>query len=316
MNKTGYIFHPQYLKHDTQSHPENSGRLRAIQDRIKSSEIYPHLHFPEPRCATDDELKKNHDLDHINHVRNSCQNGTQNLDGDTVICSESWDAAVLSAGAGLTAVDKIISGELDNAFAAVRPPGHHAEKDRAMGFCLFNNVAIAARYAINKHKLNRVCIFDWDVHHGNGTQHSFYSDPSVYYSSIHQYPFYPGTGDKIETGTGDGLGTTLNFPLDAFSEDSTYLDIIGNKLIPKIQNFKPDLIIISAGFDAHEDDPLGQMKISSDCYRKMTSMILKLAEEVCDGRLLSMLEGGYNHEALADSVLNHVDTLLGLNGQA
>jgi len=169
MNKTGYIFHPQYLKHDTQSHPENSGRLRAIQDRIKSSEIYPHLHFPEPRFATDDELKKNHDLDHINHVRNSCQNGTQNLDGDTVICSESWDAAILSAGAGLTAVDKIISGELDNAFAAVRPPGHHAEKDHAMGFCLFNNVAIAARYAINKHKLNRVCIFDWDVHHGNAT---------------------------------------------------------------------------------------------------------------------------------------------------
>jgi acetoin utilization deacetylase AcuC-like enzyme len=192
----------------------------------------------------------------------------------------------------------------------VRPPGHHAEKDRSMGFCLFNNVAIAARYAIKKHALNRVCIFDWDVHHGNGTQHSFYSDPSVHYSSIHQYPFYPGTGDKIETGTGDGLGTTLNFPLEAFSGDLIYLDIIENKLIPVIQNFKPDLIIISAGFDAHEEDPLGQMKISSDCYRKMTSMILKLAGEVCDGRLLSMLEGGYNHKALADSVFEHVNALL------
>jgi len=316
MNKTGFIFHPQYLRHDTKSHPENSGRLKAIQEKIKLSKIYPHLHFPDPRRAIDDELNQNHNLDHINHVRNSCQNGEQNLDGDTVICLDSWDAAVLSAGAGLTAIDKIISGQLDNAFAAVRPPGHHAEKDRSMGFCLFNNVAIAARYAIKKYALNRVCIFDWDVHHGNGTQHSFYSDPSIHYSSIHQYPFYPGTGDKIETGTGDGLGTTLNFPLEAFSGDLIYLDIIENKLIPVIQNFKPDLIIISAGFDAHEDDPLGQMKISSDGYRKMTSIILKLAEEVCGGRLLSMLEGGYNHEALADSVLNHVDTLLGLNGQA
>jgi len=186
MNKTGFIFHPQYLQHDTKSHPENSGRLEAIQEKIKLSKIYPHLHFPEPRRAIDDELNQNHNLDHIDHVRNSCRNGEQNLDGDTVICTESWDAAVLSAGAGLTAIDKIISGQLDNAFAAVRPPGHHAEKDRSMGFCLFNNVAIAARYAIKKHELNRVCIFDWDVHHGNGTQHSFYSDPSVHFSSIHQ----------------------------------------------------------------------------------------------------------------------------------
>jgi len=161
MNKTGFIFHPQYLQHDTKSHPENSGRLEAIQEKIKPSKIYPHLHFPEPRRAIDDELNQNHNLDHINHVRNSCRDGEQNLDGDTVICTESWDAAVLSAGAGLTAIDKIISGQLDNAFAAVRPPGHHAEKDRSMGFCLFNNVAIAARYAIKKHKFpytNRIPI--------------------------------------------------------------------------------------------------------------------------------------------------------------
>ena len=310
MNKTGYVFHPQYLKHDTKTHPENSERLKAIQEKIESSEIYPHLHFPEPRRATDDELAENHDISHIDNIRNSCRNGVQNLDGDTVICPDSWDAATLSAGAGLTAIDQIITGQLDNAFTAVRPPGHHAEKDRAMGFCLFNNVAIAARYAIKKHKLNRVCIFDWDVHHGNGTQHSFYSDPSVHYSSIHQYPFYPGTGDQDETGTGDGLGTTLNFPLDAFNGDSAYLDIVEKKLIPKIQSFKPDLIIISAGFDAHEEDPLAQMSVSSDCYGKMTAMILKVAESICGGRLLSMLEGGYNHQALADSVHEHIKALV------
>ena len=309
MNKTGYIFHAQYLKHDTKSHPENSGRLKAIQEKIESSKIYSHLHFPEPRRATDDELAANHDMGHIDDVRNSCRNGVQNLDGDTVICPDSWDAATLSAGAGLTAIDQIITGQLDNAFTAVRPPGHHAEKDRAMGFCLFNNVAIAARYAIKKHKLNRVCIFDWDVHHGNGTQHSFYSNPSVHYSSIHQYPFYPGTGDKDETGTGDGLGTTLNFPLNAFAGDSIYLDIVENKLIPAIQAFKPELIIISAGFDAHEDDPLAQMRVSSDCYGQMTAMILKVAEEICGGRLLSMLEGGYNYKALADSVFKHINVL-------
>jgi len=310
MNKTGFIYHPQYLKHDTEPHPENPGRLKAIQEKIESSEINPHLIFPEPRRATDDELAANHDLGHINHVRTSCRNGVQNLDGDTVICPDSWDAAVLSAGAGLTAIDQIITGQLDNAFTAVRPPGHHAEKDRAMGFCLFNNVAVAARYAIKKYGLNRVFIFDWDVHHGNGTQHSFYSDPSVYYSSAHQYPFYPGTGGEDETGTGDGLGSTLNFPLDAFTGDSAYLDIIKNKLIPEIQNFQPDLIIISAGFDAHKDDPLAQMNVSSDCYGKMTSLILKAAKEVCGGRLVSMLEGGYNHSALADSVLEHINVLI------
>ena len=311
MNKTGFISHPQYLKHDTEPHPENPGRLEAIQRKIESSKIHPHLIFPEPRRATDDELAANHDSGHIDHVRDSCQNGTRNLDGDTVICPDSWDAALLSAGAGITAVDQIITGQVDNAFTAVRPPGHHAEKDRAMGFCLFNNVAVAARYAIKEHRLNRVFIFDWDVHHGNGTQNSFYSDPSVYYSSTHQYPFYPGTGNKDETGTGDGLGSTLNFPLDAFNGDQTYLDIIENKLIPEIQSYKPDLIIISAGFDAHADDPLGQMRVSSEGYGKMTAMILKVAEEVCGGRLLSMLEGGYNHTALAESVHEHVNVLLG-----
>lgn len=315
MNKTGFIYHPQYLKHDTEPHPENPGRLEAIRDKIESSDIYPHLILPEPRRATDEELAANHDPGYIDLVRNSCRDGIRNLDGDTVICPDSWDAALLSTGAGLTAVDEIIEGRLNNAFTAVRPPGHHAEQDRAMGFCLFNNVAVTARYAIKKHRLNRVFIFDWDVHHGNGTQHSFYSDPSVYYSSAHQYPFYPGTGAEDETGTGDGLGSTLNFALDADTGDEVYLDIVENKLIPEIQRYQPDLIIISAGFDAHEDDPLAQMRVSTECYGKMTDRILRVAEEVCGGRLLSMLEGGYNPAALADSVLEHIKVLLSASNQ-
>ena len=216
---------------------------------------------------------------------------------------------MLSAGAGLEAVDKILEGTVDNAFCAVRPPGHHAEQNKAMGFCLFNNVGVIARYAQDVKKLEKVFIFDWDVHHGNGTQHSFYKDSSIYYSSIHQYPFYPGTGGVDETGTGDGLGSNLNLPMRAYSCDTDYINIIEHKLIPVIQKFNPDLIIISAGFDAHENDPLAQINLSTDCYGKMTQKLMEIANDVCNGRILSMLEGGYDYSALADSVQLHVETL-------
>jgi acetoin utilization deacetylase AcuC-like enzyme len=178
-----------------------------------------------------------------------------------------------------------------------------------MGFCLFNNVGVIARYAQNVQKLEKVFIFDWDVHHGNGTQHSFYKDSSVYYSSIHQYPFYPGTGGVDETGTGDGLGSNLNLPMRAYSCDTDYINAIEHKLIPVIQKFNPDLIIISAGFDAHENDPLAQINLSTECYGKMTQKLMEVANDVCDGRILSMLEGGYDYSALADSVQLHVETL-------
>ena len=310
MNKTGYASDPFYLRHETEPHPENPGRLTAIQNRLESSEFYNNLIPIQPRKATAKEISRVHDSGYVASVEKSCADGVRNLDADTVISSDSYDAALLSAGAGMNAIDQLIDGNIHNAFCAVRPPGHHAEQDHAMGFCLFNNVAIAARYAQKTKGLNKIFIFDWDVHHGNGSQHSFYSDPSIYYSSTHQYPFYPGTGAKEETGTGDGLGTTLNLPMDAYSDDDDYLSAVENKLIPEIQHYKPDLIIISAGFDAHQNDPLAQIQLTTDCFGKMTELLMGTARDVCDGRLLSMLEGGYDYDALSDSVRLHMQTLL------
>ncbi len=310
MRKTGYIYDPFYLKHETEPHPENPGRLLAINRKLENSEVYKHLTLLEPRKATEEEIALNHQPDYIQHVHKSCEEGSGAMDADTVICQNSYEAALLSAGAGLTAVDQVIDGQCDNVFCAVRPPGHHAENSRAMGFCLFNNVAVVARYAQTQKGLGRVFIFDWDVHHGNGTQHAFYSDASVYYSSIHQYPFYPGTGAADETGTGDGLGSVLNFPMQAFSQDADYLSIVENKVAPEIIKFQPDLIIISAGFDAHKDDPLANIEISTECFGAMTKIIVAAAGEVCQGRVVSMLEGGYNHDALGESVLSHMENLL------
>jgi acetoin utilization deacetylase AcuC-like enzyme len=310
MNKTGYVSDPFYLRHKTEPHPENPGRLIAIQNQLESSGFYNNLIPIQPHKATEEEIALVHDSGYVESVKQSCADDVRNLDADTIISPDSYDAALLSAGAGMTAIDQIITESIQNAFCAVRPPGHHAEQDHAMGFCLFNNVAIAARYAQKAKGLNNIFIFDWDVHHGNGTQHSFYNDPSVYYCSMHQYPFYPGTGAIEETGTGDGLGTTLNLPMDAYSEDEDYISALENKLIPEIQRYQPDLIIISAGFDAHKNDPLAQIQLTTDCFGQMTKILMEVATDVCDGRLLSMLEGGYDYNALSDSVQLHTQTLL------
>ena len=315
MNKTGYISDPFYLKHKNEPHPENPGRLNAIQKNIESSKYYNNLTLIQPRKATVEDIAKVHGTGYIRSVEDSCRNGVRNLDADTVISSDSYQAALLSAGAGLEALDKILEGTVGNAFCAVRPPGHHAEQNKAMGFCLFNNVGVIARYAQDVKNIQKIFIFDWDVHHGNGTQHSFYKDSSIYYSSIHQYPFYPGTGGVDETGTGDGLGSNLNLPMRAYSCDTEYINAIEHKLIPVIQKFNPDLIIISAGFDAHENDPLAQINLSTDCYGKMTQKLMEIANDVCNGRILSMLEGGYDYSALADSVQLHVETLSSSQGQ-
>jgi len=315
LNKTGYISDPFYLKHKNEPHPENPGRLNAIQKNIESSKYYNNLTLIQPRKATVEDIAKVHGTGYIRSVEDSCRNGVRNLDADTVISSDSYQAALLSAGAGLEALDKILEGTVGNAFCAVRPPGHHAEQNKAMGFCLFNNVGVIARYAQDVKNIQKIFIFDWDVHHGNGTQHSFYKDSSIYYSSIHQYPFYPGTGGVDETGTGDGLGSNLNLPMRAYSCDADYINAIEHKLIPVIQKFNPDLIIISAGFDAHENDPLAQINLSTDCYGKMTQKLMEIANDVCNGRILSMLEGGYDYSALADSVQLHVETLASSQSQ-
>ena len=315
MNKTGYISDPFYLKHKNEPHPENPGRLNAIQKNIESSKYYNNLTLIQPRKATVEDIAKVHGTGYIRSVEDSCRNGVRNLDADTVISSDSYQAALLSAGAGLEALDKILEGTVGNAFCAVRPPGHHAEQNKAMGFCLFNNVGVIARYAQDVKNIQKIFIFDWDVHHGNGTQHSFYKDSSIYYSSIHQYPFYPGTGGVDDTGTGDGLGSNLNLPMQAYSCDADYINVIEHKLIPVIQKYNPDLIIISAGFDAHENDPLAQINLSTDCYGKMTQKLMEIANDVCNGRILSMLEGGYDYSALADSVQLHVETLSSSQGQ-
>jgi acetoin utilization deacetylase AcuC-like enzyme len=309
MRKTGYVYNPLYLEHETGAHPENAGRLRAIHRKVQSAELYERLLPIEPRVASEEEVTSIHEAGYLRQVRSACEQGERSLDADTSISAQSYDAALLAVGGGLRAVDLVMDGTCDNVFCGVRPPGHHAERDRAMGFCLFNNVAIAARYAQTKWDLDRVLIFDWDVHHGNGTQNSFYSDPSVLYSSFHQYPFYPGTGAPDETGTGDGLGTTCNFPMRAFGDDEIYLSTLENKLIPEIIRFKPELILISAGFDAHSADPLGQMNVSTEGFGRMTEMLMLAADDVCEGRIVSMLEGGYDPDALAESVLTHLDHL-------
>ncbi len=309
MSKTAYLYDPLYLEHETGQHPECPSRLQSINRKLEVSDLFGRLEKPAPRKATLNDIARVHDAGHAPMVARACEEGVHQLDGDTSISTRSYEAALLSAGAGLVAVDLVVDGNCDNAFCAVRPPGHHAEHDRAMGFCLFNNVAVAARYAQQVKGLERVFIFDWDVHHGNGSQHSFYSDPTVFYSSTHQYPFYPGTGAEDETGTGDGLGATLNFPMRPYASDDDYLGIVENRLIPSMQKFKPDLIIISAGFDAHQDDPLAQINLSSECFGKMTTLIRKAANELCAGRLISMLEGGYNLDALADSVHHHLQQL-------
>jgi acetoin utilization deacetylase AcuC-like enzyme len=267
----------------------------------------------EPEPATTEWLARIHTNDHISCVKAACASGVTSLDADTGISAESFRAAQYAAGGVMTAIDAVMEKRIKNAFCAVRPPGHHAESDRAMGFCLFNNVAVGARYAQKHHSLENVLIIDWDVHHGNGTQHIFYNDPTVFYFSVHQYPYYPGTGNHSETGTGEGEGYTLNVPLGPGADDATYIGVMNNALVPVLSTFHPDLVLISAGFDAHQNDPLAGMQMTEDGYRELTTIACDIADRYCEGRLVSVLEGGYHLESLNLSVASHLKTMMARN---
>ncbi|HSW01723.1 MAG TPA: SUMF1/EgtB/PvdO family nonheme iron enzyme [Sedimentisphaerales bacterium] len=310
--KTAFVYHNLYLEHKTTpGHPESPGRLTAIVEHLKAVRLDGKLAALTPEPAPRKWIQTVHTAGYIERARKACAEGDDYLDtGDVPISTRSYEAAVMAAGGVLTAVDAVMKGQVRNAFCAVRPPGHHALADRAMGFCIFNNVAIGARYVQQQYGLARVLIVDWDVHHGNGTQATFYDDPSVLYFSVHQYPFYPGTGTESETGKGPGVGTTINVPLPAGSDDDDFLEAFEKKLTPAADSFGPDFVFVSAGFDAHENDTLGGMRVTTACFGKLTRIVKGIAERSCQGRLVSVLEGGYGLGGLASSVETHLRVLM------
>lgn len=310
--KTALIHHPIYQKHDTGAgHPETPKRYEVVMNALrKDADFFNSLLEIQPEQASQGLIQAAHTKEHFRRVEGAFENGLEMLDADTVVSMKSFDAALYGAGGACRAVDAVMKGEAKNAFVAVRPPGHHATAESAMGFCLFNNVAVAARYAQNKYKeIERVAIIDWDVHHGNGTQGIFYDDPSVFFFSMHQYPWYPGTGSKGETGFGRGKDYTMNLPVKAHTKASEQLGMFESAIGDINRNFKPDLIMISAGFDAHLTDPLGQLRLEDKDYAAMTKVLKNWADEACGGRIVSALEGGYNLDTLGESVKNHVAAL-------
>lgn len=312
MGKTGLVYDPRYLEHDMgMGHPESPHRLRAIMQQLERNGTLPRLTRIEPRTAEDEWVTQIHQPGYVAALtKHAPTSGRISLDPDTSMSPGSLVAAYLAAGGALAGVDAIMNKQVEHVFCAVRPPGHHAEAGRAMGFCLFNNVAIAARYAQKRYGLQRVLIVDWDVHHGNGTQHSFEGDPSIMFFSTHQYPHYPGTGRNTERGTGAGEGFTINAPMEAGGGDEEYRTIFHETLVPAADDFKPEFVIISAGFDAHKDDPLASMGLTEAGYADLTSIVAGIAKRHAGGRILSSLEGGYNLTALAASVDSHLKALL------
>ncbi len=310
---TAFLSDERFAEHDTgPGHPERAARLTNTLALLRQQDWFDRLRAVSTRCCETQWLRTVHNAALLERAKLACEEGRPYLDSpDVAVSQQSFEIARLAAGGVLSLVDEIMDGDSDNGFALVRPPGHHAEKDTALGFCLFNNIGIAARYLQNRHGLEKIVILDWDVHHGNGTQHTFEEDPSVFYVSLHQYPHYPGTGTHSETGRGAGTGTTLNCPMSAGSGDDDYEQAFVDKILPAIDGYAPDAILISAGFDAHQADPLGAINLSTEFYSWMTERMLEAADKHAAGRLISVLEGGYDLDALASSVSVHLRALTG-----
>ena len=300
----------RFLDHETGPHPESPERLRFLQRRLKSSEIAGWFEAGQIAAASREQLARVHSGNYVDSVRDFVARGGMRIENDTFCSEKSFDVACLAAGAVASAVDAIIAGPHRQAVCLVRPPGHHARPKSAMGFCLFNNVAVAAAQARAVHGVERILVIDWDVHHGNGTQEMFYRDADVHFLSVHRSPFYPGTGDSDETGAGPGSGTTYNLPLEFGTPRKDYLARFESLLQDAARRCRPDLVLVSAGFDAHRADPIGSLGLETEDYSSLTSLPLEVAKQHCGGRLISMLEGGYNVPILADCVECHMQAIL------
>jgi len=311
MPPAGYVYDPLYLEHAMPGHPESPARLRAIISHLEESGVLARLTKIEARDATSDDIELLHSREMVARVRGVGEAGGAWLDPDTYVVPRSYDAALRAAGGLLAATNAVLDGEAGSAFCLVRPPGHHATPTQSMGFCLFNNVALAAAHALERRGLERVAIVDFDVHHGNGTQDCFYADPRVLYVSTHQFPFYPGSGHWAETGEGPAKGTTVNLPLPRGCGREEYLRAYREVAAPLVRRFRPQLLMVSAGFDAHFADPLAQLQLDTRGYYEIASLLKALADDLCEGRIVYGLEGGYDLTALAWSVRACVDTLLG-----
>jgi len=311
--KTGIVYNKVFLEHDQQGHPENANRLKTIVNELEIKKLFEKVELVQPRLADEEEISLCHSKNYIHQVKEFCENGGGYFDPDTYSNRKSFTAAATAVGSSIDLTKAIAESRLKNGFALLRPPGHHALANRAMGFCLFGNIAIAAKSALKLEGIGKVAIVDFDVHHGNGTQALVGDDQNILFISSHQYPFYPGTGGIQEIGEGTSEGTIINIPLQSGVGDDGFKIIYDKIIIPVIRRFKPDIILVSAGYDAHWDDPLANLNLSLDAYDWISKALITIAEEFCSGKIVFFLEGGYNLQVLKYAASNAINRLLGID---